>query len=477
MTTPPGDLSILDRRPAPGVPRPYHFPRFRRSRLDNGLTVVAVDVPGRPLLAAELVVEGGAASEAEELAGVTWLTGRAMSEGTRRRDAIAFVEATERLGAAISTACSWEALGASLTVPRRHLGPSLELLAEMALRPSFPADEVDRLRAQRLNDLLQANADPARRVDRAFAETLYAPGAAYRRLLAGDEASVPRLERGTLAARHEALFDPARAALILAGDLEGLDPVALAAEHFGGWRAGASAVLGADGIVAADEPAPNAGGGRRVVLIDRPGSAQSELRIGHVGLPRRIPDYHAVTVLTAIVGGLFNSRLQRLLREERGYTYGIGAGFSFRRGAGPFAVRTAVETAVTVAAIRDVLEVLAGTRGVPVSAPELDSARDFLVGVFPLRFEGADRVASAVADLMVMDLPDDELDRYRPAVAGVTETDVARAAEHIRPDEVAIVLVGDAGRIGGELERAGFGPIDVVAGPAASTEPTGAEAG
>ncbi|MGH2467613.1 MAG: M16 family metallopeptidase, partial [Candidatus Limnocylindrales bacterium] len=200
------DLSILDRRPSPSEPRPYGFPRFRRERLANGLTVISVPVPGRPLLAAELVLAGGGASEPAALAGVTTMAARALSEGTSERDAHAFVEATERLGAAISAGASWEALSASLAVPRRNLEPGLGLLAEMLLRPVFPEAEVERLRAQRLNDLLQAAADPGRRVERAFTETLYGPGAAYRRPLGGDEVTVPRLGRDALARRHAALL-------------------------------------------------------------------------------------------------------------------------------------------------------------------------------------------------------------------------------------------------------------------------------
>lgn len=462
------DLSILDRRPSPGEPRPYHFPRFWRQRLANGLTVISVPVPGRPLLAAELVVPGGGATEPAALAGVTTLAARALSEGTSERDAQAFIEATERLGAAISAGASWEALSVSLAVPRRHLDAGLGLLAEMIVRPVFPEVEVERLRAQRLNDLLQAAADPGRRVERAFTETLYAPGAAYRRPLGGDEVTVPRLDQEALMRRHRTLLRPERATLIMAGDLEGLDILGLAERHLGAWpqpdepREDVETAPGAGRRT--DESAPDAAApeARRVVLVDRPGSAQSEVRVGHIGLPRRIPDYHAVAVLQTLLGGLFNSRLQRLLREERGYTYGIGAGFAFRRGAGPFAVRTAVQTEVTAPALRDILGVLAGLTTEPPTEEEVRVARDYLVGVFPLRFEEADRVAGAVGELVALDLPDDEMDRYRPAVAAVGVDDVARAARHIRPAAAAIVIVGDAGRIRGGLEEGGFGPLEVV---------------
>ena len=468
------DLSVLDRRPLPGPPRDYTFPRSHRSRLANGLTLIEVPIPGRPLLAAELVIEGGGASEAPELAGVTALAARALSEGTEERDANAFVEATERLGAAISAGASWEVVNSSLVVPRRHLEPGLALLAEMTLAPLFPTTEVERLQAQRLNDLLQAAADPGRRVERAFAEALYAPGAAYRRPLGGDEETVPRLDRAALVARQAALVRPAAATLIVAGDLAGLDVGGFVERSFGSWSGShdaAASRVGTGSSSGAAEGLPELAAdaavmaGRRIVLVDRPGSAQSEVRVGHVGLPRRIPDFHAVTVMQTILGGLFNSRLQRLLREERGYTYGIGAGFAFRRAAGPFAVRTAVQTAVTVPALRDILGVLEGLATEPPTEAELATARDYLVGVFPLRFEDADRVAGALGELVAMGLAADELDRYRPSVAAVTADDVVRASAHVRPAEAAIVLVGDAERIADDLAASGLGPLEMVVDP------------
>jgi zinc protease len=210
-----------------------------------------------------------------------------------------------------------------------------------------------------------------------------------------------------------------------------------------------------------DRPHPEA---PRVVIVDRPDSPQSELRVGHVGLPRRVPEFHAVSVLSSILGGLFNSRLQRLLREQRGYTYGVHAGFDLRRGAGPFAVRTAVETDATVPAIRDILAELERIRSAPVDDGELAEARDYLVGVFPLRFEAAPQVVAAITSLVTHELPDDELDRYRPSIAAVDAASVLDAARrHIRPSEASIVVIGDARRFEAELRDADVGPLSIVA--------------
>jgi zinc protease len=183
-------------------------------------------------------------------------------------------------------------------------------------------------------------------------------------------------------------------------------------------------------------------------------------------LRRQIPDYHAVVVMQTILGGLFNSRLQRLLREERGYTYGIGAGFEFRRAEGPFAVRTAVETDVTAPALGDILRELRGIRSAPVARSELEEARDYLVGVFPLRFDTSSQVAAAIAGLVLHRLPDDELDRYRPAVAAVTARQVLAAADsHIQPADLSVAIVGDAARVEPGLRELGFERISTITDP------------
>jgi len=185
---------------------------------------------------------------------------------------------------------------------------------------------------------------------------------------------------------------------------------------------------------------------------------QTEIRVGHRGLPRRVPDYHAVTVMGAILGGLFNSRLNMQLREAKGYTYGAGAGFEMRRGAGPFTARAAVNTEVTVPALVDLIAELQRMRDTRVTDEELAAARDFLVGVFPLRFETAGAVVGALSGLAVHGLPLDELTDYRQRVEAVDVDAVAAAArDHLMVDDADIVLVGDVDAFGGDLEAAGLG--------------------
>lgn len=450
------ELRIVAERPTPGEPRPYEFPAVDRSRLGNGLSLIVADLPGRPLVSATLLLRNGAVDEPDAEAGATVLAARALTEGTELHDAISLVEASERLGASLHAEAGWDAMSIGVDVPAARFEPALELLAEVALRPTFPEAEVDRLRDERLNDLLQAEADPRRRAEEVFAATIYSGGSPYHRPSGGTRDTVAGLTAHELRAAYHRGLDPARATLVVGGDLSGIDVAAIAGRLLGGWGANVGAT------VTAQIDAEGAVQERFVRVIHRPGSVQTEIRIGHVGVPRRIPDYHALSVMGAILGGLFNSRLNAKLREEKGYTYGAGAGFDLRRAAGPFAARAAVNTEVTVPAILDTMEELERIRATPVTDAELTEARDFLVGVFPLRFETAGAIVGALAGLAVHDLPDDELAHYRDRIEAVTVADVqAAAVAHVRPDRAAIVLVGDADAFGEALQGAGLGRIVV----------------
>jgi zinc protease len=448
------DVQVIAERPTPGTPRPYDFPTVDRTRLANGLSLVIADLPGRPLVSATLVLRNGAVDEPDGDGGATVLAARAMTEGTASHDALALVEATERLGASLHAEAGWDAMTVGIDVPAARLEAAMELLAEVALHPTFPDAEVERLRDERLNDLLQAEADPRRRADEAFTATIYSGGSPYRRPSGGTRDTVEHLDPGRLRAAWQRGLDPARATLVVGGDLTAIDVAAIADRLLGSW--GAPFGAGVTGSIVAESAVRE----RFVRVLHRPGSVQTEIRIGHVGVARRINDYHALSVMAAILGGLFNSRLNTKLREEKGYTYGAGAGFDLRRAAGPFAARAAVNTEVTVPAVLDTMAELDRIRSAPVTDAELTAARDFLVGVFPLRFETAGAIVGALTGLAVHDLPDDELVRYRAGIEAVSIDAVqAAATTHVRPDAAAIVLVGDADAFGAELEAAGLGHV------------------
>ena len=452
MSAPDG---MITQRPIPGHPRPYHFPETIRTTLPNGLRVMVTPMPGRELIAASLALRTGAADEPGTLGGATVLAARALTEGTASYDAVALTEAAERLGASIHAEAGWDATSAGLDVPVTRLEPALELLAEVVRRPSFPDAEVERLRDERLTDLLQARADPRRRADEAYVSSIYAPSSPYHRPAGGRAATVATLTTADLRGIHAAACVPERAALVVAGDVDPGAVLRAAEALFGDWAAsgaGAAAPIDDTGIVEA----------RFIRVIHRPGAVQTEIRIGHPGLSRLNPDFHAVSVMSAILGGLFNSRLNMKLREEKGYTYGASAGFDLRRARGPFTARAAVNTGATVPALLEFLVELDRIREAPVTDSELAAARDFLVGVFPLRFETPGPVAGSLSGLFVHGLPDDELARYRGEIEAVPADDVLRVARaHIHPEAAAIVLVGDHDAFGEELAAAAIAPVEV----------------
>ena len=441
-------------RPAPGVPRPYRFPAVARTTLDSGLSVLACHLPGRQVVSCRLVMEGGISREAPRQAGVAMLAARSVTEGTEVRDAGDFADAAERLGADISVDAGWDSLQGSLVVPVSRLEPALALLAEALQQPTFPAHEVARLQVERLNDIKQEYADPNQRAQLAFLEAVYTPDSPYARPAGGSAATVGGLDRDQVEAFYRSFAGPASATLILVGDLDGVPVEAMAEGLFGSWAGAAPP----DGVISVKEAVTQTA----VTLVDRPGSVQSALIAGHLGAPRLIPDFFDTSVMVTVLGGLFTSRLNLKLREEKGYTYGARAWFDFRRQAGPFGAATAVAGPVTVDALGDTLTEIRRLHAEGATAEEVAFAKDYLVGIFPLAFETPEAISQAIARAVVYGLPEDYYQTYRPLMQAVSVEGVnAAASSRLRPDRMAIVVVGD-GSLAGPLEEAGFGPVSVV---------------
>lgn len=445
-------------RPLPGPPRPYSFPGFHRTRLASGMTVIGCDLPGRPLGCATLILEAGAENEPASEGGVAGLAARALTEGTQVRDAAAFAEAAERLGAEIQVRADWDSFRAAVEVPMARMEPALELVAEAVRSPAFPASEVDRVRRERLDAIRQEMANPMQRAALAFPKVVYAPASPYARAVEGTPETVEPLDRETVERYYRRFATPGSATLIVAGDFGRLDPERMAERLFAGWEAPEP-----------ERPAPaieETIAATAAWVVNRPGAVQSQIVIGHAGVQRSAPDYHALRIVETALGGLFNSRLMTKLREEKGYTYFAVSSFSYRRGPGPFACRAAPRTAVTVDAVADTIEEIRRLHADGLAQAELDAARDFQAGVAPLRFETPGRIAEAIAQLAIYGLPDDHYDAFGPALRALTLDEVNRVArERLRPDRLAVVVVGDAGEVEAPLRAAGFGPVTVVEDP------------
>ena len=444
-------------RPPAAAPRPYRFPDFARHRLDNGLSVWLVPLRDRELVSVQLLTDAGAAAEDEPAGGVAALTAQLLVTGTERLDASAFAETTERLGIEVSSESSWDSARAGFVALGEHLEAGLSLLAEMIRTPRLDNGEFDRLKAERLNEILQSRADPGRLADESFLRELFADGVPYGRVSGGTPETVEGLTVDDARAFHATRYAPGTAHLILAGAFDEADALSAIERQLGDWRGAASGHRTIE---------PRTRAGRRVVLVDRPGSVQSELRVGHLGIDRHDPRMFPATVMAALLGGVFGSRLNLRLREDLGYTYGARCSFDPRRAAGPFTATAAVQTEVTAGAIRELLGQLDRIRDEAPGETELAEVRNYLIGVFPLRFETTPGIAGAIEPLAVYGLPDDYWQTYREHIEAVRITDVqAVARELVRPDEALILLTGDASRVREELERAAFGPLRVIAAP------------
>jgi zinc protease len=441
-------------RPEPSAPRPYAFPRFTRARLDNGLGLVVAPTHKLPIVTVLAVIEAGAVADAEGREGVAQLTASLLAEGTHRSTGAALTERFERLGAAFDAHADWDVAVARLTCSSDRLPAALALFAEVLLEPAFPEREVERLKAERLAELLQQRTEPRGLAEEMFARVLYAPESRYARPDGGSETSVQAIGRADVEAFWRERYRPGGATVIVVGDVTADDARRLVEGALGAWS-GAAPVP----TTALDQPARLE---RAVHLVDKPDAAQSELRLGHVGLPRLHPDYFPVTVMNALLGGLFNSRINLNLREKHGYTYGAFSGFDWRRGAGPFEVATAVASDVTHLAAREALGEVERFGASMVDDRELALATDYLDGVFPIRFETTSAIAGALAGLVTYGLPEDYYDTYRERVRAVTPADVQAAAQrHLHPDRLQLVVVGNATEIRRAIEELAFGPVTV----------------
>jgi zinc protease len=450
---------VIDRArlPVPQLGQRFRFPAVERCRLANGLRLWTVEHRGTPVLALLLVFPSGSASDPAGSPGLAALTADLLDEGTESRTALALHDAVARIGGLLDTEAGPDATLLTLVTLSRFLDQGLELLCEIAFRPAFADQEFERIRDLRCHRLAQMKDVPGALAERAFAAHLFGTHP-YGHLPIGSERSLRALAPGDVRAFHGARYRPREAVLIAVGDASHAEIAASAARVLGGL-----APPGVDGHPTAPPDPPPPPPGRRVVLVDRPGAPQSELRVGWVAVPRNTPDYHALVVLNTILGGQFVSRINLNLREDKGYTYGARTGFDFRRGAGPFAVQASVQTDATRHALGEILaelEAIQDSRRATVE--ELDLAQAALTRGYPRNFQTAEQVARAVCQMALYELPERYFDDFVDMVGQVDEPAVTRAARaRLQTGRMLTVVVGDRAQIAGELMSAGLGPVTV----------------
>ncbi|MDQ8147785.1 MAG: pitrilysin family protein [Gemmatimonadota bacterium] len=444
------------RPPALGAAPTLTVPRVQSGTLANGPVIRLVEQRELPLVQIILSVAGGARLDRDDPGLVSFLA-NLLDEGAGARDANALQGELAFLGASLSTGASWDATTISLKVSRRNLDAALDLMADVVLRPTFAATEVNRQRDLRLAALLQQRDQPAALAGLAVAQTLFPEGHPYRRSASGDSTATTRLDSAAVRAAYQGAIRPERAAFYVVGDIT-LDEARTALERrFGAWRATGEERRPAPVLVSTQRAS-----GVRLILVDKPGAAQSVINVVAPGVERTTGDHAAIEVMNTILGGSFSSRLNTLLRETKGYTYGISSGFAYRPLPGPFTVSTAVRTDVTDSSLVDIFRELRTIRDTPVSDAELDRAKAYLGLAVPGDLETVGQVASEVATLALWNLPIDYLTEYVQRVGQVSAADVQRVARAFVPAEHAwVIVVGDLAKIRAPIERLGLGTVTV----------------
>ncbi|MDT0529907.1 pitrilysin family protein [Micromonospora sp. DSM 115977] len=443
-------MTLIADRPGPGAARPYRFPQVVRRTVAGG-QVVAAHLPGQNLAVALLLLDAGAGREPTGKEGLGAVLAKALEEGTAQRDATAYALAIEGLGTELVIGLDWDSFQVSVQVPVERLNAAVELLAEAVRTPKLDPDDVRRVRDDEATALRMDWANPGPRADAALRADLFGAGNRWGRPLYGDPESVAALDVEDVTVFHSEWFIRP-GTLVVAGDLGRLDLDALGAAAFAG--TGGGPVDRGDPIEVPTRP------GRRIILVDRPGSVQSTLRLGHPSPHRSHPDHVPMTLAGTVLGGAFTSRLNHLIREVRGYTYGIRGDFASSRRFGRFGVSSGVQTAVTAPAVVEAVGEITRTRETGVTEEELAVARSWRAGQLSVELQSPRSIASALTTLVVHDLPDDYHARLREALLAADVAEVsAAAATHLRPADLTIVVEGDAAVIRDELVATGLGEL------------------
>jgi predicted Zn-dependent peptidase len=453
------------RLPVPGADPVLRFPEVSRRRLSNGLGVCTVEHRGVPVLSFALLLSSGAAADPFDKPGLAALTADMLDEGSGSRSALDIEDALTSMGAQFETEVGADATVLSLLTLPRFADDALALLSDIVVGPNLTGADFDRVRELRVNRLRQMRKIAPAVADLALARLLY-DGHPYGRLPLGTMRGLDATHVDDVRRFHREVWRPTLATIVAVGDATH-DELAGAVEraflHWEDRSAGSAADVGlAPSVMTLAAPQrPIAS----IAIVDRPGAAQSEVRIGQVAVPRLTPDYAALLVFNMILGGQFVSRLNLNLREDKGFTYGVRSGFEFRRAPGPFVIQTAVQTAATADAVREVMsEVRAITGPRPATPAELDMAKAALTRGYPRSFETAGQIARGLAQLTLYELPDDTLEQFVPLVCGVDLDAVAEAATRLDPARMTVAVVGDMESVEAGLAGLGLGePIRMSA--------------
>lgn len=440
--------------PKLGPPPSMKLPPIQRFTLSNGLQISLMEKHDVPLVQVELVVWGGAVNDPENKSGLSSMTASMLEEGAGDRNALELADAIDFLGADISPFAGNHTAGLIMHTPLSKLDSALSLFADIALRPTFPSDELERNRKERLTELMQWHDDPGTIASVIFDRTLYGTHHPYGIPGMGNEQSLRAMTADDLKNYYQTYFHPNNGFIVVTGDVIVKEIQPRLESLFGNWKKKDVELPKLSAVQQIQQ--------RRIYVVDKPEAAQSVIRIGRIGVSRSTDDYFPLLVMNTILGGSFTSRLNHNLREVHGYAYGAGSIFDFRPTPGPFIAAADVQTNVTDKALSEFMKELEGVLQ-PVSDDELIRAKNYLALQYPQNFQSVAQLDAQLSDVNVFGLPDDYFNTYVQKVLAVTKDDVQRVAKkYIDPEKVAIIIVGDRKQIESGITALNLAPVQFL---------------
>ncbi|MBI4535669.1 MAG: insulinase family protein [Ignavibacteriae bacterium] len=437
-----------------GAPPLLTLPPIQHLKLSNGLPVVLLEKHEVPLVQINLLVRVGSTMDLQDQTGLASMTVSMMEEGAGTRNALELADAIDFLGASISTGTGTHTSVVALHTPLSKLDSALALFADVALRPTFPPDELDRERKQRLTTLLQWHDEPRSVASVLFNRTLFGTKHPYGLPSIGNEKNIRSFKVADLSKFYGMHFVPSNSTLIVVGDIAAATLLPKLEALFGSWKSGMAPTRSWPDVDQVKK--------REVLLVDKPGAAQSEIRIGRIGAARLTDDYYPLVVMNTILGGSFTSRLNTNLREVHGYSYGARTLFDFRPLPGVFLALAAVQTDVTDSALVEFMKELRGILET-VDAEELTRAKNYVALSFPSEFQTVGDVAGKLSEIVLYNLPDGYFNQYVTNIQAVTADDVQRVArKYIDPEKVAIIIVGDRKKVEDGIRGLNLGPLKTM---------------
>ena len=443
--------------PAPGPLRPFTVPPVREIRLSNGVRVVVVEKHTLPIVAARVLVAAGSVYEPAAKNGLASLTAQVLREGTRSLTGAEIAERMEALGASFSTGAGFEFASATVTAPKSTFGNALELAAATVTSPAFTESELLRVRGQMVAGAVHLNSTVDGLAAMAHNRALFDSVTGYSRPVAGTAASLPSITRDDVVAYHRRMYSPANITLLLVGDVTQEEARRIAEQAFGSWNV--------PGATAASLPRPalRPVEGTRIILVDRPGSVQSGIRMGQAAVSATHPDLIPFSALSQVLGGGFRSRINMSLRERHGWTYRATSELVARPLSGTFTVGTSVRTNATDSAVAEIADQYRRIAAEPVPPDELRAAIANVVGSFPSSIQTVQGLADRAQQLLQNGQPLDYYHTYRERFSAVTPGDVSRVSrERLTPATLTIVVAGDLSKIEAPIRALNLGTVEVL---------------